>query len=177
MKSKIVSIKKTKEKPSLGYKKIKKTLLILGGIILCLIIFILTFSFIAYKNIPELDDESHDFVNENIPHVLESWDENYLMSMADSDFKAATPDESIDKLFNLFDSKLGKFKSYEGSTGQASVLVTLTGKKITAHYIVRANFENAPAIIDINLVKNGNRWYILGFQVNSSAFLEEQQSK
>jgi hypothetical protein len=69
--------------------------------------------------------------------------------------------------------RLGRLIHYNEPKGQALMSATTQrGRTTTANFVVDGEFENAPATISIALVKQGDRWFIQGFRVDSKFFLQ-----
>jgi hypothetical protein len=149
----------------------KKILIILGSIFAILILVgIISVSILAFKG-AALDKESKAYVDEVTPKILENLNQETLFQYSSDELKNSASPEEFDKLFNWF-TKLGKFKEYKGSKGQAGISITTErGKQVTGNYIAQAEFENGPATINITIIKKGNNWQILGFRINSMALV------
>lgn len=147
----------------------KKTLMILGGVFAVLIVAgVIGFSMLAVKG-THLDKESKVYVDEVIPKILSNLSKDTLFQYANNELKKSATQEEFDKIFAWL-SKLGQFKEYKGSNGQANISVTTEkGKQITAFYEAKAEFESGPATIKIVTIKTGDNWKVMGFQINSMA--------
>jgi len=147
----------------------KKTLMILGSIFAVLIIAsVIGFSVLAVKG-KALDKESKTYVDQVTPLLLENLSKDNLFKYASDELKNSSSPEEFVKLFNFF-SKLGRFRKYIESKGQANISVTTDkGKQITGYYEAQADFENGPATIKITTIKKGDQWQVIGFHINSMA--------
>ncbi len=147
----------------------KKTLMILGGIFAILIVAgVVGISVFAVKG-TALDEESKVYIDEVTPKILANLNKQTLFQHASDELKNSASPEEFDKIFNWF-AKLGQFKEYKGSSGQANISVTTErGKQITGIYQAQAEFENGPATIKLTIIKKGNNWQIMGFNINSMA--------
>jgi len=151
----------------------KKALMILGGIFAGLIVLgVIGFVFIAVKG-TALDKESKAYVDEVTPAILANLNKETLFRYASDELKNAASEEEFDKIFD-FVAKLGEFKEYKGSSGQANISVTTErGKQITGIYEAQAEFENGPATVKITTIKKGDNWQVMGFHITSMALLNE----
>jgi hypothetical protein len=151
----------------------KKTLMILGCIFAVLIVLgVIGFAVLAVKG-TALDEESKAYVDEVIPRILANLNKEALFQYASDELKNSASPEEFDKVFNFF-AKLGQFKEYKDSSGQANMsFTTERGKEITGIYEAQAEFENGPATIKITIVKKGGNWAVSGFHIDSTAFLNE----
>jgi hypothetical protein len=69
---------------------------------------------------------------------------------------------AVDEIFT------GRFQKYDPPLGQALMSATTqTGKVISAQYATKATFENGDATVTLGLIKHGDQWQILRFNVNS----------
>jgi hypothetical protein len=148
-------------------------LVILGGIFAAIIVVVAIGAvFLIVKGLA-LDKESKEYADSSIRAVSETWDIKQFQDRESKEFRSATPEKDLEQLFTAF-RKLGKLKEYKGSTGQAMMSATTQrGQMTTAKYAANADFEAGPAVIEINLIKHGERWEILGFRVNSKVFLPQ----
>jgi len=151
----------------------KKILMILGGFFAILIVAgVIGISIVAVKG-AGLDRESKAYVDEVTPKILADLNKETLFQYASDELKNSASSEELDRIFNWF-SKLGQFKEYKGSSGQACISVTTErGKQITGSYQAQAEFENGPATINITIIKKGNNWQVIGFRINSMALANE----
>jgi hypothetical protein len=148
--------------------KLKKILLVIG--IAALIIIASVFLFSAWGN--NLDRESKDYVDKNIPVIISAWDYKELVKRASPELLNIAPDEKFKSLFDTLSEKLGKFKKYNGSKGEASINTVFFTKEGPFGYAITAAysaddvvFENDSAQIKIELVLRDNEWRILSFYV------------
>ena len=151
----------------------KKTLMILGSIFAILIAAgVIGVSVIAVKG-RALDEESKVYVDEVTPKILANLKKETLFQYASNELKNSASPEEFDKIFDWF-AKLGRFKEYKGSNGQANIsLTTEKGKQITGNYQAQAEFENGPATIQITTMKKGDNWKVIGFHITSMALANE----
>ncbi|MHC4962443.1 MAG: hypothetical protein ACYTE1_07520 [Planctomycetota bacterium] len=143
-------------------------------IVFCFLLIVLTVGLLGYYLVSkgiQLDKESKDYVDTVVPNVISGWNKEELLKQASPELLGVTKDEDLDKLFTMF-RKLGKLKKYKGSEGQSLISVTTEqGKKVTANYTAMAEFERGEASIKVNLIKHGDEWQILMFNVSSDIFL------
>jgi hypothetical protein len=145
----------------------KKTLMIIGGVFVVLILAgVVGFSILAVKG-KALDEESKAYVDEVTPKILATLNQETLFQYASDELKNSASQEDFDKVFAWL-GKLGKFIEYGESQGEANISVTTQhGKQITAYYEAQAQFENGPATVKVTLIKKGDGWKIIGFHINS----------
>src|SRR5437764_9083023 len=138
---------------------------IFGGLIL---VGAIAFVVLAWKG-SALDKESKAYVDEVTPKILADLRKETLLTYSSDELKNAVKPEDMDKLFVWF-KKLGHFKEYKGSKGQANISVTTqAGKVITGHYVAEAEFDTGPAQVQIVTIKKGDRWFVQVFRINSVA--------
>lgn len=151
----------------------KKTLMILGGVFLVIIVLgIVGVTILAVKG-RALDKESKQYVDAAVPAIVSGWDITEIQKRASPEFKAAVKAEDLEKLVGMF-RRLGKLKAYNGAKGDANISVTSQhGKVISAAYIASADFDTGPAEIKMSLIKHGDQWQLLGLHINSKVFFEQ----
>jgi hypothetical protein len=147
----------------------RKILIVLGSIFAVIIVVgVIGFSILAVKG-GALDEESKAYVDDVTPKILTSLNQETLFQFASDELKSSASQEEFDKIFNWF-GKLGKFVEYKESKGQANISVTTqSGKQITARYEAQAEFEAGPAAIKVSIIKKGESWQVVGFNINSMA--------
>lgn len=149
----------------------KKTLMILGGIFLVIVIVaVIGFSIIATKG-SALDEESKAYVDEVVPKILADLNQETLFQYASPELIDSASQEEFDKLFNWF-NKLGEFKEYKEATGQAHMQYTAQGKTISAQYVANVEFDTGPASVLVGIVKRNESWQIINFRVDSIALIQ-----
>lgn len=80
--------------------------------------------------------------------------------------------EQFETVFAWF-GKLGAYKAFKGSSGQANMAYTTQGgKSITGEYVAEVAFETGPAEVKIVTVKRGDTGKIQWFKINSPALLQ-----
>ena len=149
----------------------KKFLIILGAIFLTLIALgVVAFVLTAIRG-TALDKESKAYVDTAVPAIVSSWSVQALLDRASSEFTQATQPGDVDRFFGTF-RQLGQMRLYKGSQGQALMYRDLAkGETISAAYTANAEFENGSAEIDVKLIKHGDHWQILGFNVKPTSQL------
>jgi len=147
----------------------KKFLQVLGLFFAALILVgVVGFVVIALKG-SALDKESKAYVDEVAPKILADLRTETLLTYASDELKNAVKPEDMDRLFAWF-RKLGRFKEYKGSKGEAKIsLTTQAGKVITGQYVAQAEFDTGPAQVQIVTVKKGDKWFVQMFGINSAA--------
>ena len=147
----------------------KKTLMILGGVFAVFIVIGIIGISILFVKGSALDEECKAYIDEVTPKLLSNLTKDTLFQYASEELKNSAPAEEFDKIFAWFD-KLGEFKEYKCSNGQANISVTTeNGKQITGYYEAQVEFEKGPATIKITTIKKGDNWEIIGFHINSMA--------
>ena len=145
----------------------KRAFTALGVIFALILVAILVGGVFLFVRGDALDRESKTYADAAIRAIVTSWDVTQLERRESPEFRKATTPEQLATLFSSF-RRLGKLREYNGLIGQAlMVATTQNGGSITASYITDADFENGSAKIQINLVKHGDQWQILGFRVNA----------
>lgn len=152
----------------------KTFLMILGGIsgvLILLVVGLFVFVYITSGG-AELDTESKTWVDTVVPEIVSSWGENKFKENSNYRLLEITDDEGISKLFSTLSEQFGTLKNYEGSEGQAKISINNGVKTITAEYIAYAEFETGTAQIEIQGIKDEDKWEILSFYVTPVRFEE-----
>lgn len=145
--------------------------MIFGGIFLVLTVMAaIAFVVLAIKG-SALDKESKAYIDEVVPEICSDLRMWTLSKYASPELlNSALPAEQ-EKIFNAF-KKLGQFKEYKESRGDAKLFYTTQdGKAITAEYTAQVEFESGPAQVNVSLIKKGDQWKIRGFRINSPALI------
>ena len=147
----------------------KKFFIILGAVFLAVIVIGGSgIAFLAFRGIA-LDKESRAYADKAIPAIVSNWSEKELLDRASPEFKHAVTIDQLDRMFLWF-SRLGQLESCEPAAGQAGVSVTPKDGKVTGgEYTAKVKFQNGEAIVSLRLIKHGEQWQILRFDVNSAA--------
>ena len=144
----------------------KKVLMILGAVFICLVLVgVIVFSGLYYFA-RGLDKEAKVYIDEVIPVIVTSWNSKELTSRASPEFLQVFPAKKVELLFGAFSEQMGPLKEYNGATGKIKIKISPRGKPIIiADYMAEAVFEKAPAKIQIQLIRRNDKWQIVGFLV------------
>ena len=145
----------------------KKFFTILGVIFLvALVLGVIGIGYVAVRG-NALDKESKAYVDAAIPAIITNWNKKELLDRASPEFKQAVTDARLDQLFRWLAS-LGRLQKCDPANGQALMSATTqAGKIIAAQYTAKTIFEKGNATITVKLIKHGDQWQILAFNVNS----------
>jgi flagellar basal body-associated protein FliL len=138
-------------------------------LIVVLVIVLLVVAGIAYVVVrgAALDKESKAYADTAIPAIVNGWNEKELLDRASPEFKKAATQQQLDQMFRWFGS-LGRFQKVEPAQGQAVMSATnQTGKVVSAKYTTKATFDKGEATVTLGLIKHGEQWQILTFDVRS----------
>jgi hypothetical protein len=146
----------------------KKFFIVLGSIFLALIILgALGIAFIAMRG-NALDKESKAYADAAIPVIFTTWTDKALLDRASPEFNQAITAVQVYRMFRELESKLGRLQKCEPAQGQALMgISTQSGKTTSAEYTAKVQFEKGKATIRLVLVKHGDQWQILRFDVGS----------
>ena len=149
----------------------KKTLTVLGGIFLVLLIAgIIGFIVLAKKG-GALDEESKAYVERVVPEILSDLRPETLLKYSSSEFIDSATQDEIDKLFKWYE-KLGKYQQMGDVVGGSNINYSQEkGKVVSAQYQINAKFDSGPATVILILVQRDNKWQIYHFKINSKAFV------
>jgi len=146
----------------------KKFLVILGSIFLAVIVLgAIGIAFVAVRG-NALDKESKPYADSAIPAIVTAWNQKELMDRASPEFKEVVTPDQLDRLFRWLSSSLGPLHKCEPAEGHALMSATTqSGKMISAQYTAKATFEKGEATVALGLIKHGDQWQILRFDVHS----------
>jgi hypothetical protein len=146
----------------------KKFFIILGSIFLAIVVLgAIGIAFVAVRG-NALDKESKAYADTAIPVIVNGWNDKELLDRASPEFKKAATQQQLDQMFSWFGSSLGRFQKCDPAQGQALMSATTqSGKMTSAQYTTRATFEKGEAAITLGLIKHGDQWQILRFDVRS----------
>ncbi len=116
-------------------------------------------------------DEAVGYGTAAVSAIATNWDIEELRKRESPEFKAATTDAKLEKMFKTFRT-LGKLVSFHGNVTHISSHIGLDGKVTTIVFVADARFQNGPAQITLTLFKRGGQWQIAGFRVDSNAFMD-----
>ena len=146
----------------------KKLLYILGIVFVIVIAAIGSFIGYAAYNGSKLDASSANYIKENIPPIISSWNPQELIKRSSPELQKVATENQIDTLFGKL-SKLGSLKSFGEPKGEAKMSITTqNGNQTKASYKIHCLFKNGEANIAINLIQHEGQWQILGFNVNEA---------
>jgi hypothetical protein len=149
----------------------KKVLMILGGVFLVLIIIAILGLVSSSAKINNLGKEAKAFVDQTVPIICSDFNFDSFKKYASNELLNSESPSENEKLFGYF-KKLGKFVTYEGSSGFASMNYHQNeGNTITGIYTAKAEFETGPAEIYVQTIKIGDAWLYYSFKIDSKVFL------
>jgi len=151
----------------------KKTLQILGGLLLAILVAVAVgVGYLFYVG-PRLDASSKAYVDQNLEVILNGWSEQALWERASPEFRKVVTQDQLNTLFKKFAGTLGNLQKYEGSSGEANLAFLIDkGRVITARYTAKTTFENGEAAINVGLIEHEGRWQVLSFYVNAPLVLK-----
>jgi hypothetical protein len=149
----------------------KKFLMIMGAIFCALIVLAIVAGIFGAIRGARLDKESRAYADEVIPAIVTTWDVDAFFARTSPELKKLVTANDADRLFRSF-SQLGHLEHRDPARGQAMTSAILgQPRRTTGHYEAAAQFKNGSATIKIDLIKHGNQWQLLGFHIDSPAFL------
>jgi hypothetical protein len=153
---------------------VRKPAKILSTVFLVLIVLlvggVITFAVVGKT----LDKESKVFVDTAITAIVSDWDAIEIKKRASSEFDETINYEDLQQLLDILHG-LGEMEEYRGSTGQATIMLSLVdGVVITALYEATADFEAGSADMQLSLIKHQGRWQILGFKISPEELHERK---
>lgn len=146
----------------------QKVLATLGVAFLVLVVALGLIVGYAIRSGSKWDASSKSYVDRVVPEIIGTWSPDLLIREESSGLRRSVGRDKIVAVFQK-SSALGRLTSYVGSKGQARISFTpRNGKVITATYQATAKLEHGEVTINVNLVREDERWKIYGFFVNSS---------
>jgi hypothetical protein len=145
----------------------KNFLIFLGSIFLALIVLVaLGIGFIAMRG-HALDKESKAYADAAIPAIFTTWLDRALLDRASPElYHDKTTAVQVYRMFRSGESLLGRLQKCEPAKGQSEIFASSqTGKRITATYTAKAQFEKGEATITLALIKHGDQWQIRQFEI------------
>ena len=145
----------------------KKFLIVLGSLFLIIIVLaVIGIGFVAIRG-STLDKESKAYAETATSDIITNWNEKELLDRASPEFKRAVTQQDLDQLFRWV-SSLGRLQKHDALQGQALMShTTQAGNVVAAQYTTKATFEKGEATVTLGLIKHGDQWQILRFNVNS----------
>jgi len=147
----------------------RKVLVVLGAVFVVIIVAGGIAVFVLAQKGAGLDRESKAYVDDAVVAITANWNSDELLRRATPQLRATIKLEDLKTFFDGL-SALGHLQEYEGSKGQANVMMTTgSGTTISANYEAKARYQKGPATFQIVLMKIDDHWMIHGFHVDSSA--------
>lgn len=152
----------------------KKALQVFGIIFLLALIAVGSLIGYAAYTGRQLDSSSQKYVDAAVPAIVSNWSESELKARAAPQLLQASSPEQLTKIFSWL-SSLGPMNKYCGSKGESNTFISpQQGKVVSARYVACAQFEKGEAMINVTLLQQENKsWLIAGFNVNSPALLPQ----
>lgn len=159
--------------PSAFRQWVNRVLRITG--IFFVVVMVIVTCFVAYAKVRggKLDATSKAYANEAIPAIFNHFDVDEMRRRESVQFAQAMTDEKLNNAFRKLRT-LGAAKHIDPATGQANINFNPADRsvQVTAFYVAKAEFESGPAEIRLRLISVLDRWYVLGFFVNSEALIK-----
>lgn len=114
------------------------------------------------------DRDSRQMVETALPRIATGWDPEALASVATVELRHTLRTDDGRAAFARY-ACLGALTSVEAVSGEAFVKVLLDGTELSATYTVEARFENAPARVEVLMMRRGKRWEIRTLRIESPA--------
>ena len=118
-----------------------------------------------------LDAESKAYVQDAVEKITTNWDADELWQRSTAGLREHGTKQDVSNFFDAARNTLGPIQEFHGAEGQSTVMVTPSGKSITARYDAKVHFEKGDADIIVSAVKAASGWQIEGFRINSTALM------
>lgn len=123
-----------------------------------------------FNAVASANDDADRYSKQVFERVAAEWDVAVLSAEGSPEFKEQVPQEDLKKMFELLKSKLGKFKSVgEFSATNTQAKTTNGDSMIVVTTNASAIFEKAPGQVTMEVIKRGETWKVLSFEVKSDA--------
>ncbi len=148
----------------------KKVQLWGGGIILAVIVAYAAHAAYVLITIdgPALDRESKAWVDEILPQILTTWDSQAITKHASSEWLASVPADENERYAVWARENIGTLTKYGTSTGESGIHINNFSSKITAEYVVEADFTKGHARVFIQGVMENDEWKIFMLHVDTN---------
>jgi hypothetical protein len=138
-----------------------------GALVVSLTVYLVSVVFAG----PQLDSESKAFADQFIPEVVIDWDASAFEHNMSPELASRLSHSDVETAFDACRSKLGQFELCGGSEGESHREWSNGRQTITATYHTRLTYSSGPSAVDVTLIKHGDKWQVLGFNVRSVAVL------
>jgi len=125
---------------------------------------------LGFRSMFRLGSESREFVNRAVPAIVEDWSATALLDRASPTLLEAMPPDRLRQTFSQLSQQLGEFQSAEPASCNLSARFTLDGKVTVSRCAAAIEFENASAIVSLDLVQQEADWQVDRFSVQPEAF-------
>jgi hypothetical protein len=136
-------------------------------LVVSLAVYLVSGMFVA----PQLDSESRAFADQFIPEVVIDWDTSAFERNMSPELASRFSHSDIEAAFDACRSKLGQFEFCGGSEGESHRVWSNGRQTTTATYHTKLTYSSGPSAVDVTLIKHGDKWQVLGFNVRSVAIL------
>jgi hypothetical protein len=107
------------------------------------------------------------------PEIAQDWDFDLVRKESSPEFQKQVSDETMRGLLKLYKTKLGKFKSVGPFTSNNIQVKTANGDNVTLVTTkARAEFEHGAADAELECIKRGETWKLLGITMRSDKLIQ-----
>jgi len=119
-----------------------------------------------------LEHDGAAYLDHTLPGIVGTWDSHALASRATPELLGVVKAPAdLERVFRFF-KQLGKLKHIDEPTGSVYTGTYLgKGTVTTGNFTAKAEFENGPATISVQLTRVGDSWEYNGLHINSPVFL------
>ncbi len=123
-----------------------------------------------------LDKESKAFVDTAVQAIVSGWDVEELQKRASDEFNNSVDDADLIRYFAIL-RKMGSLREYRGAMGESQITLSfLNGVAITAVYSASADCDEGAVDLQLTLIKQKGRWWILGIRITPRELADDNNT-
>jgi|GEM_PF-6459862 len=124
----------------------------------------------VYNAVVETNDQADKFASKAMTEIGKDWSLATLKKYAAPEFKQIMNDDEITARLKGYAEKLGALKSCKEFTATTTSSNYDNGESVvTVHNNAQAIFEKGTGTLDVSVVKHGDQWGLIGFEIRSDA--------
>jgi hypothetical protein len=156
------------QKPS----RTRRGFAVFGYVCAGLLAFVFVFAAVFIPRALHLEHDGAAYLDHTLPEIVGTWDSHALASRATPELLGSVkPPTDLERYFRFL-RQLGKLKHMDEPTGSVYTGTYLgKGTVTTGNFTAKAEFENGPATISVQLTRVGDNWKYNGLHISSPVFL------
>jgi hypothetical protein len=154
----------------------KTTLIIIGAIVAFCCVGGIVFGLFAWRTGTGVMAEAQQFGDETLAAVGKNWDAEELWRRGTAEFHEQVPRSEVEALMRTLSGAVGPYRSIESRvTGINYQSNTADGTYLRTEYSGLAQFEKGTATVEMTLLRRGERWGVLKFNVSGDLIKQYQE--